>query len=217
MYGHEMVSRDLKRRMEDRLPHTLRYLRWKREATLEALPNPALVIPYYLPDVDVDAYPTVCVTELDTPTGLTGSRGIDQGMEYDLYTYRYPFRVFVHVRGQDFGHTELVLKRYLTAMRMVLLENVILTDHEDAHVSVLPNTITEAFDTAYEDDARQIMATGWVGVVLESMEPINAVAIPGDDGPESARFTIHAGVGALAEDGTGAGREDIPGGPISTS
>lgn len=217
MYGHEMVSRDLKRRMEARLPHVLRYLRWKRNATLEALPNPAMVLPYYMPDTDVDAYPTVCVTELDTPTGLTGSRGIDQGMEYDLYTYRYPIRVFIHVRGTDYGDTELQLKRYLTAVRMVILENVILTNNDEASVTMDPVTITEAFDTAFEDAARQVLSTGWVGVVLESTEPINAVVIPGDPGAEEFNFTINAAVGALDDDGTSAGTEPVPGGPIRTS
>lgn len=173
MYGHEGVSRDLKRRVEARLPARLATMRADKGAPLEAIPNPAQVLPYFLPDIDIGHYPTVCITELDTPTGLTGAREVRQGTRFDSYVYRYPFRIWVYVRSVDYGITELMLKRYLTAVREVVLENRVLTDTDAAHVIFDPETLSENFDAPMEDDARQMLGVGFVGVVLESTEIIN--------------------------------------------
>lgn len=177
MYGHEGVTRDLRRRLLDKLPDHLNAIRVGRSATLRALPNPAHIYPHFMPDVDVDGYPAVCITELDTPTGLTGAREVRQGLRYDSYVYRYPFRIWIYVRSVDYGVTELQLKRYMTAVRTVILENRVLTDTEDAHVIFDPETLSENFDTPGEDENRQVMGAGFVGVVLESTEAINVTTV----------------------------------------
>lgn len=173
MYGHEGVSRDLKRRIEQRLPVRLATMRAQKGVGLEQIPNPAQVLPYFLPYVDIGHYPTVCVTELDTPTGMSGAREVKQGTRFDTYRYRYPFRIWVYVMSVDYGITELMLKRYLTALREVILENRILTDTDDAHVTFDPETLSENFDSPMEDDARQMLGAGFIGVILESTEVIN--------------------------------------------
>lgn len=199
MYGHEGVTRDLKRRLEDRLPARLNAMRIARGATLAALPNPARIIPHFLPDIDIDSYPTVALTELDTPTGLTGAREIQQGMQFDAFVYRYPIRIFVYVRSADYGITELQLKRYLTAVREVILENRILTENEEAYVTLDPSTLSENFDSPVEEDARQVLGVGWVGVVMESTEAINKVpatidpgagGLPVIEGPYAQEYTL---------------------------
>lgn len=211
MYGHEGAARDLKRRMAERVPAHLAAIRRERGATLAQLPDPALVKAHFVASLDVDDYPAICVTELDTPTGLTGSRGISQQMAYTAYTYRYPFRVFVYVRGQDYGDTELKLKRYLTAMRMALLEDLMLTATDQATVAVDVGTITENFFQP-DEDARSALGAGYLAVVLESEEVINAVAVDGTPLPtEEGPYTIHADVGRLPEDSsTGVGHEPVP-------
>lgn len=175
MYGHEGVTRDLRRRILNKLPDHLNAIRVSRNATLTALPNPARVLPHFVPDIDVDEYPTVAISELDTPNGLTGAREVRQGTRFDSYVYRYPFRIWVFVRGVDYGITELQLKRYMTALRTVILENRVLTDTDDAHVFFDAETLTENFDAAMEDPNRQVLGVGFIGVVLESAEAINYV------------------------------------------
>lgn len=173
MYGHEGVTRDFKRRLEERLPARLNAIRVERNATLRALPNPHAVLPHFLPDIDVDGFPTLCITELDTPSGLSGARTVRSGVRADSYVYRYPFRVWFYVRSVDYGITELQLKRYMTAIREVILENRVLTHNEQAHVVFDPETLSENFDTPGEDEARQVLGVGFIGVVLESTEVIN--------------------------------------------
>lgn len=180
MYGHEGVSRDLKRRIESRLPARLAMIRAERAATHEDLPDPVQVLPYFLPDIDVEGYPTICITEIDTPTGLTGARVIRQGTSFDSFVYRYPSRIFCYLMAESYGAGELMLKRYLTAIREVLLENRVLTDTDAAYVIFDPETITEDFDSPFEDEARQVLAAGFVGVVMESTEVINKTGDPAD-------------------------------------
>lgn len=212
MHGHEGVARDLKRRMETRLPPHLAAIRLERGATPAQLPDPRRVRPHFIPDLDVDDYPAVCVTELDTPTGLTGSRGITPSMAYTAYTYRYPFRIFVYVMGKDYGDVELQLKRYLTAMRMCLLEDLTLTSTDMAQVSIDAGTLTENFFPP-DEDARGALGAGYLAVVMESVEVINVVAIDGTPVPvEEGPYTIHADIGRLPDDssGPGTGHEPIP-------
>lgn len=173
MYGHEGVTRDLRRRLLDKLPDHLNAIRVSRTATLGTLPNPTQILPHFIPDIDVDSYPTVAISELDTPNGLTGAREVRQGTRFDSYVYRYPFRIWIYVRSVGYGITELQLKRYMTALRTVILENRVLVDNDDAHVTFDPETLTENFDAAMEDANRQVLGVGFIGVVLESAESIN--------------------------------------------
>lgn len=190
MYGHEGVTRDLKRRLEARLPLHLAGIRTEKVVTTAALPDPVRVYPHFMPDVDVDGYPAVCVTELDTPTGLSGAREVRQGTRFDSYVYRYPFRIWFYVRGVDYGITELQLKRYMTAIRTVLLENRVLTHTEDAYVTIDPETLTEDFDQSTEENA-QVLGAGFVGVILESVEIINiTVRDPRADLPTDIDGTV---------------------------
>lgn len=208
MYGHEGVARDLKRRMETRVPARLNATRIAKGATLAQLPNPVHVRPHFIPNLDVDDYPAICVTELDTPTGLTGARGVHQEMAFTSYIYRYPFRVFVYVRGADYGDTELQLKRYLTAMRESLLENTVLTNNDDAVVHIDPSTITENFYPP-EEDATKVLGAGYLGVVLESEEIINTVTTEGTAAAqEEGPYDVQPEIGRLPDDGTpGVGHE----------
>lgn len=173
MYGHEGVSRDLKRRIAERLPARLEMMRAHRSIPRWDLPDPVQVLPYFLPDIDIDSYPTICITELDTPSGLTGARAMRQGFSYDAFTYRYPSRIFCYLKAETYGAAELQLKRYLTAIREVLLENRVLTDTDEAYVFFDTETVTEDFDSPLEDEARAVLAAGFVGVVMESTEVIN--------------------------------------------
>lgn len=175
MYGHEGVTRDLRRRLLSKLPAHLNAIRIERNAPLAELPNPAQVLSHFIPHIDITSYPTVAISELDTPNGLTGAREVRQGTRFDSYVYRYPFRIWIHVRGVDYGITELTLKRYMTAIRTVILENRVLVDNDDAHVTFDPETLSENFDAAMEDANRQIFGVGFIGVVLESSESINLV------------------------------------------
>jgi hypothetical protein len=177
VYGHARVSRDLKRRVEARLPARLAAIRADSGDTLAALPDPAKVLPYFLPYIDIGSYPTICITELDTPTGLSGAQKVRQGTRFDSYVYRYPFRMWVYLRGVDYGITEMMLKNYLTGMREVLLENRVLTHNDDAHVTIDPTTISENFDSPMENAARQILGVGFIGVILESTEVINLTTV----------------------------------------
>lgn len=212
MYGHEGVSRDLKRRMESRVPAHLAAIRLERGATTTQLPDPRRVKPHFIPDLDVDDYPAICVTELDTPTGLTGSRGIHAQMAYTSYTYRYPFRVFVYVMGATYGDVELQLKRYLTAMRMALLEDLTLTATDQATVIIDATTVTENFFPP-DEDSRSALGAGYLAVVLESEEVINVVGEDGTPAPvEEGPYAIHADLGRLPDDssGPGVGHEPLP-------
>lgn len=195
MYGHEGASRDLTDRMLTRLPARLASIRIEKTATRGQLPDPGLVKPHFVPDIDSSQYPAICITELDTPTGLTGSRGVVSDMQYDVFTYRYPFRIWVYVMGKTYGDTELLLKRYLTAVRESLLENRVLTDTDEASVTIDAATITEAFDVP-DETARQVLGVGYVGVVLESTEVINAVLTTGGAAAIEP-YTIISSIGAL--------------------
>lgn len=210
MYGHEGVARDLKRRMQERVPARLSVMRTEKAATAEQLPDPKTVKPHFVPDLDIGRYPAICVTELDTPTGLTGSRGLSQQMAYTAYTYRYPFRIFVYVTGHDYGDVELLLKRYLTAMREALLEDTILTDSAAAVVQIDATTLTENF-YPIEEGARGMLGAGFIGVVLESEEVINAVTLEGTPAtPEEGPYTIAADIGRLPDDSSGPGVDHEP-------
>lgn len=211
MYGHEGVARDLKRRMQERVPPRLAVMRGARGASLAQLPDPKTVKPHFVPDLDVGRYPAICVTELDTPTGLTGSRGLSQQMAYTAYTYRYPFRVFVYVMGHDYGDVELLLKRYLTAMREAMLENTILTATDEATVQIDATTLTENFFPV-DEDAKGHLGAGYIGVVLESEEVINAVSVEGTIiTPDTGPYSIHADIGRLPDTGgPGVGHEPLP-------
>jgi hypothetical protein len=180
VYGHEGISRDLRRRVLERLPARLAMIRAATGATVWELPDPVQVIPYFLPDIDVEAYPTICLTELDTPAGLTGARQMRRGTSYDAFVYRYPARIFAYLMTENYGVGELQLKRYLTAIREVILENRVLADTDSAYVTFDPETITEDFDSPLEDEARQVLAAGYVGVVMESTEIVNRSGPGGD-------------------------------------
>lgn len=182
MYGHEGAARDLTDRLIDRLPIWVQDIRTKRGATAEQLPHVTRVRPHFVPDLDVDRYPYISVTELDTPVGLTGSRGVQNAVPYSTFTYRYPFRIWVYVQGRTHGDTELQLKRYLTAIRTALLENLVLTDTNNASVYLDAETISENF-FGPDENARDTLGAGFVGVVLVSTEVLTppGVIIP-DEG-----------------------------------
>lgn len=198
MYGHEGASRDLTRRMKSRLPARLASIRIEKTATVEQLPNPGLVRPHFVPDLDLTDYPAICITELDTPSGLTGSRGITSDMQYDQYTYRYPFRIWVYIMGKTYGDTELLLKRYLTAVRESLLEDRVLADTDEASVIIDASTIVEAFDVP-DETATQVLGVGYVGLVLESTEVINAIFTGAATDGTIEPYTIISTIGAYDE------------------
>lgn len=176
MYGHEGATRDLTDRIAERLPVRIASIRTERGATSDQLPMPARVRPHWVTAIDADRYPYIAVTELDTPTGLVGSRGIHNSMPYSSFTYRYPFRIWVYVSGRTYGDTELQLKRYLTAIREVLLENLVLVDHNVASVFFDTETIAENFFPP-EETARDVLGAGFVGVVLVSTEVVNPAGV----------------------------------------
>lgn len=207
LYGHEGVARDLTDLMTARLPHWIATLRTERGATLEQLPDPALVKPYFVPQLDVGKYPAFIITELDTPTGVTGSRGISNGTPYTTYGYNYPFRVWVYVRGTTYGDVELQLKRYLTAIRATLLENVILASTATHYAEFNPDTIASVFMTP-DEDARSALGAGYVGVVVKTDEATNR--------PNLEPFTIDHGIGAPATQENPDGHME-PGAPIHSA
>lgn len=205
MYGHEGASRDLTARIENRLHRRLASIRHEHQATTRQLPDPAIIRPYFLPDADTTKFPAVMITELDTPTGLTGSRGVTAETAYTVYSYRYPFRIWVYIRGTSYGAVELQLKRYLTGLRETILENLLLTDTDQASVKFDPSTLTENFYGPAEDTTRQVLGAGFVGVVLDSDELVNPAhgdPTPTDGGPYTIRTLIGARDRATGE-GTG--------------
>lgn len=210
MYGHEGAARDLTARIERRLPHRLASIRHERDATIAQLPDPGIVRPYFLPDADITKFPAILVTELDTPTGLTGSRGVTADTAYTIYSYRYPFRIWVYTRGKTYGGVELQLKRYLTGVRETILENLLLTDTDQASVEFDPTTLTENFYGPGEDATRQVLGAAFIGVVLNSEEIVNRAhgdPAPADGGP----FTIRTFIGARdRETGGGVGYRENP-------
>lgn len=198
MYGHEGVTRDLLARVRERTPAWLGDIRYRAGLSTGQLLPPVSVTPYFVPQYDLDDYPAISITELDTPTGLTGSRGVTADASYNVYVYNYPFRIFIYVQGHDYGDTELQLKRYLTAVRSALLEDVVLTANDQAHVTIQTESLTEAF-YAPDESANQILGAGFVGVILRSEETIGYVhnePDPNDAGP----FEIRTQLGRIDED-----------------
>ena len=208
MYGHEGAARALTDRFTARLPAWLSTIRDERGLTANQLADPHQIRPYFQPDYTFDRYPAISITELDTPSGLAGSRGLTQDKEFTTYTYRYPFRVWVYVRGTTYGDVELQLKRYLTAMRQTILEDLILTDEDNTVARFEPDTVSENFFPP-DEDARVVLGAGFVGVVLQAEEVLTTpIDRPKDKtvGP----FTITTSLGVKDRD-TNQGVAHTPG------
>lgn len=214
MYGHEGAARAITTRFTTRLPAWLTTIREEQHLTPQQLADPTQIRPYFQPDYTFDQYPAISITELDTPTGLAGARGLNQDQEWTTYTYRYPFRIWVYVRGTTYGDVELQLKRYLTAMRQTVLENLILTDTDDAVARFEPDTLSENFFPP-DEDTRQVLGAGFLGVVLQAEELLtNPTDRPTPPTPE--RFNITTTIGAR-DRVTGHGVGHQPGPTLTTS
>lgn len=196
MIGPEGAAEALTSYLAARLPDKLAAIRARLDVG-EVVPDPAVVEAHDRYRLGVEEYPAVLVV-VDTLSSFTVTGRGDDGSEQ--YVARHPFRAFVWVRAQDDRAADLLRKRYVLAVREVLLERRAVVDYRrDVNGTILhassstavvdPLTLTEDYGPVAMDEAGGTLAPAFVSLdvlIGEQLDPppplgvMNTYAITGN-------------------------------------
>lgn len=123
MIGPEGAAQALTEQLEAQLPAKLAELRTRLTVEEADLPDPGLVEPHDRIRRPIEAYPAVLVLV----TGLGSLTPVDRPDSLpEVWVARYPFRIYLWLRGEYEDATDLLRKRYVLAVREVLLARRVL-------------------------------------------------------------------------------------------
>lgn len=181
MLGAEGVSSAIIQKIRDNAEGKIAQLRARYGAAADVLPMPAAL---YTTDQDVlsiENYPAIICTTVDT-TGRIGNRQLSSDGEVDVYQYKYRMRVFVYVTGHDYTDTDLLRKRFVLALREILLTNLILVDEAGQYALMEPNSVKESYSDVASNAASQLLAGAYLELEVTTAESLAAypAMIPGD-------------------------------------
>jgi hypothetical protein len=188
MLGPEAVADTLAARLTLKLPAHLAAVRAARGIAAADLPDPAIIEPHDRWRIPLEEWPAVLV-DVTALTRLTPARHSDDNSE--SYIARYPFRVFLWVRHEDDRDVDLLRKRYVLAVRHVLLSRRTLTDPVPAGGGTVegfagegpvidPLALTEDYGPLAQDDASRTIAPAYVAadaLVIETIDPVTALGV----------------------------------------
>lgn len=189
MLGTEGISRAVFRRVRDDLPGRLTILRQRLGIEVAALPVIQTVTPDEVDVLSIESYPAIFVVMPDT-TGKIDNRQTDSAAEWDEYSYVYNVSLYVYVTGSTYKETSLRLKRYMLAVREMLLANKIIhpMDDDGNSANLLPESLQEKYSNVVPESGKLLTAGEFVFQV-RSAERITTVA-PG--GPVEIETTLRA-------------------------
>lgn len=179
--GAEGVSTAIVKKIRAHAPGKITQLRTRYKADKATLPMPASL---YSTDKDVlsiEAYPTIICTTVDT-TGRIGNRQLSSDGEVDEYQYKYRMRIFVYVTGTDHADTDLLRKRFVLAVKEILLTNLILVDGDGQYALMEPNSIKESYSDVGANEAKQLLAGAYLEFEVTTSESLDAypLSYPGE-------------------------------------
>lgn len=181
MIGHEMMTALVTTEVRKRVPHVMRSRAAAKAPDLPVLiPETQFIYPHPLPAQDIGGYPCLMVEELETGPRYTTRQQAPAG-NYDVFEFRYLFRVWGYVRGQDYKHTAYRQKYQASSLRMALLENRGLFESAEEKAVIDPSTIRESFSTVDTDeDAQKYLAGHLIEFEIVAEETLRPSTLPED-------------------------------------
>lgn len=168
--GPEAAAASLAARLADQLPTKLDELATRYEAEPATLPHPAVVAAHDRLRLPVEDWPAVLVLVQELSRITPVDRPQDGG---ETWVGRYPFRVYLWLRGDDDAGVDLLRKRYVLAVREVLMARRSLIDPtSDAAGTATPAgdvpvidalALREDYGPVALSDAGATVAPAWVG------------------------------------------------------
>lgn len=179
--GAEGVSTAIVTKLREHAPAKITQLRARYGADTATLPMPASLHSTAKDTLSIEEYPAIVCTTVDT-TGRIGNRQLSSDGEFDVYQYKYRMRVFVFVTGADTEDTDLLRKRFVLAVREILLTNLILVDGAGQYALMDPNTIKESYSDVAKNDAEQLFAAAYLEFEVTTAESLASFPVthPGD-------------------------------------
>jgi hypothetical protein len=187
MIGVEGAAALAALRLSESLPAKLAELRTRYGATVDELPDPALVLPREAIDLRIEDYPAVMVI----PQEMLGLVRSDVAEGGESFIARYNLRIYLWARGDHAQATDLARKRLTLAAREVLLTRGFLSP--DATTD--PTSLAESYsDIGVDRDNAATIAAAYITVDVLIEEDLRPG--PGDpDAPigvaASVTATIH--------------------------
>lgn len=173
MLGPEGVARALVTRLREMYPIVLAGFRERYGVDDVVLPEVENIYPAERSLVDIEGFPAIFVTELDT-TGKLDTRMIESAEEGDLYLYKYRMRVFVWVVSDSTDSVDLLRKRLVLATREALLANKILHDAGGQYAELDANTLRESFSDTVAGENRELLGGAYLEMEIATQEHLAA-------------------------------------------
>lgn len=175
MIGPEGAAQAVAERLAAALPGRLAELRTRYTVTAAELPDPALVEPHDRIRRPLEDWPAVLVLVQQlarfTPTDRPSAGG-------ETWVARYPFRVYLWLRAEDDVDVDLLRKRYVLAVREVLLARRSLMDTAGPAgdvPNVDPLALTEDYGPVALDENGNTIAAAYVAadiLIAEEVTPL---------------------------------------------
>lgn len=128
LIGHEGIATALTTRLRERgavVARQVEEIQGLPAGTIET-PEPQNTHPVWIDVVSKGKFPTWMVVAADTPLRRTAGKGSLEGQQEETY-WRYPFIIMSHVVGRDEQAVALARYRLMLVVRVLLLQDVILT------------------------------------------------------------------------------------------
>lgn len=176
MLGAEGISRALFRRVRDAMPARLAMLRQRYGATVHQLPDVATLEPDELDVASIEKFPLVFVYLPDT-TGKLDSRQTDMESGYDEYSYRYNVQLYAYVVGDDYRATSLQMKRYVLALRELMLADKQIAPEDEGgnYAEIDPSTVRESYSQVGQGGSKKLIAGAFLEFQIVSHERIESI------------------------------------------
>ena len=177
MLGAEGVSTAIVEKIRAHAPAKITQLRARYSADAATIPMPASLHSTSKDTLSIEEYPAIVCTTVDT-TGRLGNRQLSSDGEFDVFQYKYRMRMFVFVTGPGTEATDLLRKRYVLAVREILLTNIIFVDAGGQYAELDPNTIKESYSEVAENDDKQLFAAAYLEFEITTAESLAAYPVP---------------------------------------
>jgi hypothetical protein len=171
MLGPEGVADAVVNRLRTQFPAKLAQFRNRYNATVMELPDMRDIFDVEQDLRSIDMFPCIFVIETETD-GKVSNQQIDMDSFGDEYFFRYRMRAFIWMVGEDTAYVARAIRRYILAVREILLANKILHDSEGQQALVDPETIRESVGDMAVDDAGLRLGMAFVEFEVMTQEAI---------------------------------------------
>jgi hypothetical protein len=171
--------------LKDLVPARLARIRVAQGVDPEDLPDPMLFVDHDHGPLALEEWPAILVLPQNM-VGMTRVDVIEGGRE--VYQVTYAVRILCWVRHHTWAGTDLMRRRYVTAVREALLDRRNLTASTGAfgasdagllngQVAVAPSTIRESYSDVFTDANGQTIAAASTDVNIMAIELTDATSL----------------------------------------